>query len=614
MSVKDSAQALAQQPGLQWMGQLTSNPELAGKVNWQQVQQAHEQWNYKQQGLSPAAAAVVAIVVAYFTAGAGTSLATSTSMTTTAGSATASGVAAAGAGVAGSGVAAGTVLTTTGAVVAGASGAAISTLASKAAVSLINNGGDLGKTLNDLGSSDSVRQLAAAALTGGALVGLNASMGWDKPASSTTLDWTDKLGRSLSNNLADASIKSALGQGKLEDNLKGAIVGALGASLANAVGDLSTGDNAALNSFGNKVAHALVGCGMGAAMQGGKDGCAAGALGAVVGEATAELFNSSGTVKPFTKELAQITAIVAAAATGQDVNTAQLAANNSVSNNYLAHAERELLKKATAACATSGFANKAACDTTYFLQRKDELSSRLLANAAATCKGEECKAVADFAYQESKRVACPPGYACADQNEVNKDWYAATSKAQGLQNVYPELWVMDVKAVADLAKFGVNLTRATSLNAAESLNILRTLRSSGAGLSDNLLAEADFAAYNVKYAIPKSAVNVVPKYVPGTLSAADEAAFAGALSYINAGTKPSGALAKKWGTQFKNLEGELPGAQGLASPYVEYRVAPSAGQIGAGTNRIVVNSQTGEVYYTWTHYGTSGNPPFVKIR
>ena len=65
MSVKDSAQALAQQPGLQWMGQLSSNPELAGKVNWQQVQEAHEQWNYKQQGLTPAAAAVVAIVAAW---------------------------------------------------------------------------------------------------------------------------------------------------------------------------------------------------------------------------------------------------------------------------------------------------------------------------------------------------------------------------------------------------------------------------------------------------------------------------------------------------------------------------------------------------------------------
>lgn len=421
MSVKDSAQALAQQPGLQWMGQLSSNPELASKVNWQQVQEAHDKWDYKQQGLSPAAAAVVAIVVAYFTAGAGTSLATSAGMTTTAGSATASGVAAAGAGVAGSGVAAGTVLTTTGAVVAGASGAAISTLASKAAVSLINNGGDLGKTLNDLGSSESVKQLAAAALTGGALAGLNASMGWDKPASGTTLDWTDKLGRSLSNNLADASIKSALGQGKLEDNLKGAIVGAVGASLANAVGDLSTGDNAALNSFGNKVAHALVGCGMGAAMQGGSKGCGAGALGAVIAEATAELYNAGGSVKPFTKEIGQIAAVVAAAATGQDVNIAQLAGANAVTNNYLKHAEakrmqelkdKALLGKCDAACQTE-IAELTATD-----KRRNA--------ALAACEGvssPRCDGV-----RQEVRIAAA-GYIRADGNDPLQ-WYYQTEKQE----------------------------------------------------------------------------------------------------------------------------------------------------------------------------------------
>ena len=145
----------------------------------------------------------------------------------------------------------------------------------------------------------------AAAVTGGALAGLNASMGWDQGSAS---NWTDKLGRSLSNNVADASIKAALGQGKLEDNLKGAIVGALGASLATQVGDLSTGDTAALNNFGNKVAHALVGCAMGAASTGHSEGCAAGALGAVIAEATAELYNAgSSGAKPFTKELGQYT-------------------------------------------------------------------------------------------------------------------------------------------------------------------------------------------------------------------------------------------------------------------------------------------------------------------
>ena len=77
---------------------------------------------------------------------------------------------------------------------------------------------------------------------------------------------------------------------------------------------------------------------------------------------------------------------------------------------------------------------------------------------------------------------------------------------------------------------------------------------------------------------------------------------------------PSGALAKNWGTQFKNWGRDLPGATGQVSPYLEYRVAPPAGTAGAGPNRIVVNSQTGEIYYTWTHYGDTGPPAFVQIR
>ena len=344
MSVKDSAQALAQQPGLQWMGQLSSNPELASKVNWQQVQEAHEQWNYKQQGLTPAAAAVVAIVAAWVVGPAAASL----------GQGAAAGAAAAGA-------------STTAVVISGAVQAGVTTLASQAAVSVINNGGDLGKVLDDLGSKESVRNLATAMVTAGALSGLNASMGWDKPPSGT-LDWTDKLGRSLTNNLAQASINSALGQGKLEDNLKGAIVGAVGASLANAVGDLSTGDNAALNSFGNKVAHALVGCGMGAAMQGSSKGCAAGALGAVIAEATAELYNAGGSVKPFTKEIGQIAAVVAAAATGQNVSTAQLAGTNAVTNNYLKHYEVDEFLKASAAC-KNGKGDANACQTVKRLEQ-----------------------------------------------------------------------------------------------------------------------------------------------------------------------------------------------------------------------------------------------------
>ena len=106
----------------------------------------------------------------------------------------------------------------------------------------------------------------------------------------------------------------------------------------------------------------------------------------------------------------------------------------------------------------------------------------------------------------------------------------------------------------------------------------------------------------------------IARITPGSLPAAEEASLLKTLGHIDAGTKPTGPVAVKWGTQFENRLGDLPGAKGAASPYLEYRVAPPAATSGAGTLRVVVNKQTGEMYYTWTHYGGAGKPAFVQIR
>jgi filamentous hemagglutinin len=84
MSVRDSAAVLAKSPDMTWLRQLQQDPKLAGKVDWKQIEEAHQHWDYKHQGLTPAASAVVALVVAYFTAGAGSAI-----VNTAAGSATA---------------------------------------------------------------------------------------------------------------------------------------------------------------------------------------------------------------------------------------------------------------------------------------------------------------------------------------------------------------------------------------------------------------------------------------------------------------------------------------------------------------------------------------------
>jgi hypothetical protein len=35
---------------------------------------------------------------------------------------------------------------------------------------------------------------------------------------------------------------------------------------------------------------------------------------------------------------------------------------------------------------------------------------------------------------------------------------------------------------------------------------------------------------------------------------------------------------------------------------------------GAGPLRVVVDSVSEAIYYTWTHYGQAGDPAFVRIR
>ncbi len=105
-----------------------------------------------------------------------------------------------------------------------------------------------------------------------------------------------------------------------------------------------------------------------------------------------------------------------------------------------------------------------------------------------------------------------------------------------------------------------------------------------------------------------------PWITAGALPAEEEGALLCALRHIENGTKPTGALSRKWGTCFRNRNLDLPGPCAKSSPYLEYRVAPKPGTVGAGARRVVVDCQTGEMYYTWTHYGQSGAPPFVRIR
>ncbi|HHT8443396.1 DUF637 domain-containing protein, partial [Neisseria meningitidis] len=388
-NLKTQIETLTKQPEYAYLKQL----QVAKNINWNQVQLAYDKWDYKQEGMTPAAAAVVVIVVTVLTYGA-------LSAPAAAGTAGAAGAGAGGAAAgtaAGTGVAAGTAATT--GVAAGTSAAAITTaagqaalasLASQAAVSLINNKGDINHTLKELGKSSTVRQAATAAVTAGVLQGISGlntqaaeavSKHFHSPAAG-------KLTANLINSTAAASVHTAINGGSLKDNLGDA---ALGAIVSTVHGEVASKIkfNLSEDYITHKIAHAIAGCAAAAANKG---KCQDGAIGAAVGEIVGEaLTNGKNPATLTAKEREQILAyskLVAGTVSGVvggDVNTAANAAKVAIENNLLSQEEyalrEKLIKKAKGKGLLSldwGSLTEQEARQFIYLIEKDRYSNQLL--------------------------------------------------------------------------------------------------------------------------------------------------------------------------------------------------------------------------------------------
>ena len=104
--------------------------------------------------------------------------------------------------------------------------AGISALASQASIALINNKGDLGKTLDDLGNSASVKNLLTAIVTGGVLGGLSLNPTGLPTTGAGASEIMKQLGNNLTAGAAKAVISSVINGGSLEDALKDGIINA----------------------------------------------------------------------------------------------------------------------------------------------------------------------------------------------------------------------------------------------------------------------------------------------------------------------------------------------------------------------------------------------------
>ena len=277
----------------------------------------------------------------------------------------------------------------------------VSALASKAAVANINNKGDIGGALNDLGSSANVHSLLTAIATGGVLGGLSLNPTGLPTEGSGAQKFMNQLGQNLQAGAARAVIGTAINGGSLEDslknNLKTALLDTMAAQSANAIGDITAGDGT-LDEFTNKVAHAIAGCAVGAARTDTSGGCGAGAIGAAIGEMAAEAYGK----KSDTTQFAAMVAGIAAATTGasaEEVNLAGQAGGNAAANNYLNHirpsmlrlSEKEQYDAAAASCATG---DKAACATRTELAILSERRDQQLAQSCAGSSLDLCNSLA----------------------------------------------------------------------------------------------------------------------------------------------------------------------------------------------------------------------------
>jgi hypothetical protein len=330
--------ALSAQPGMGYLNELTARRD----VNWQPVKLAFDSWDFKQEGLTPAGAALLAAAVAWaMPAGTGANL-----------------------------------LKTTGTTTSAMANATFTSLAAQASITFINNKGDVGQTLKELGSSQTVKATIAAALTAGVLDGLSASSAEMRTISHNVKNGSAGFSERLTFNLINASgralTNTAIHGGNLEEALRQALLGGL---VDTAHGQAASQIKGIESQYlAHKLAHALAGCVAGAAASG---TCKDGAIGGAVGEIVAEMFKgqkpgsgaSATELAAYNSKVLAYSKLVAGATSafaGGNAQTAITTAETAVRNNFLTDKQWKEFSDKLAACK-----GNQACET----QRRNEYLS-----------------------------------------------------------------------------------------------------------------------------------------------------------------------------------------------------------------------------------------------
>ena len=279
--LNSSIDQLAQNPNLAWMAELKDNPD----VNWQAVTAKSETWDYETQGLTEAGAALLTIAVAAATSG--------TLSSASANLATSLGFSASGP-------------------VQAALFAGMNSLTQRASIAIVNNQGDIGAALDELGSSQAVDSLLTSMITAGLtnqiadVTGIGSQLPADAPLGQRLLN---DLPQATTNAVTAAAVSTAIQGGDFDENLRANLrseaAGIIGKNIAQDIGAAARAPGSKMNTAWQLIAHTALGCATGAVAN---DDCRSGALGAAVGEATALVWKASTNPEQLATELGQAVA------------------------------------------------------------------------------------------------------------------------------------------------------------------------------------------------------------------------------------------------------------------------------------------------------------------
>ena len=391
----------------------------------------------------------------------------------------------------------------TGATVAGASaliaggfvaGTAIGAVTTAVAGIVAGAIGTLASTTIVTGSLNQGIKAAGNSLVSGsvsAIVGAVIGVGFDFAGLSNLQGTAGTISNIAQNTLSGAVSQTILGNGSFADNLRtsaiSSVVNAASASVANTIGDAFPNPDGA--NLANYAAHGVLGCASAAAK--GQD-CAAGALGAVAGEAAA----ATGFIQSAAAGLGQtlntnetvffsglIGGTVAAAVGSSDnvqanFNTGTAAASNAVTNNYLNH--NQIKEKEERLAKAKDEADRQAIQDEF-----DQLDARQRDSAAACLLANKCESVFDkqslqATLDELVSSCAPPRICSADQSKSINE----------LRNMYLERQA--IKPDTTIEEFAVMFGKVpkTLLSAAESVWGLATAARAETAIEMNILRTA----------------------------------------------------------------------------------------------------------------------------